>query len=386
MKIPARRQGIPIALAVLGIVMVVVSALLATVFRPDSSVTADSERPDTPYFVTAPGLLGLVDSKVTVTANAPGESIVMVLGRGDDVEAWLADLPYTQATGLASWEAISVKVHNAPSPEPTETDPTGEEPSESAPSEPAATEPETTEPEEEATAPELPALETLTSSDMWLDVRTGEGSLRWNLTDQDDDLVILAVTDGTAPAPELSLTWKRDISSAWLYALGATGAILIVLGIVLYVALRRVLLEHARSEEAKKRRREAVEKFKNLANRKPARQDAAEQKRAEEAAGDADAPQSGAVPAVAAPAEDDATKRRRIAVLERQRRMLAEERTQIETTIDGKTHVLPSRKAIREARERGEAEISMGGQTFATGLIPVIPRNEPEAGKEKEDE
>ena len=38
---------------------------------------------------------------------------------------------------------------------------------------------------------------------------------------------------------------------------------------------------------------------------------------------------------------------------------------------------LPSRRALREAREKGEEKIVIEGREFDTGLIPVVAKEEP---------
>ncbi|EPD30740.1 hypothetical protein HMPREF9238_00494 [Gleimia europaea ACS-120-V-Col10b] len=344
---PTKRQGIPIALAVLGLIMVIAGLLFATVLRPDPTVTAQAERPDTPYETTVAGLLGLVDTKVTVHAEAPGQPIVLALGRDADAHAWIGELPNTQLTGLSSWKAIASTKHNGEMPE---ADP------------------------EEFLADQFD--KTLAQSDMWLDVKTGKNSLSWDITTDGSGVVLLAATNGVDPAPKISLTWQRDTSSAWIIALTVIGIILLLLGLVPYLALQRRRKEDARSEETRVRRRHTLQKFSGL--KSPFGKDATSKseqvsEKGEDAASDTQKS-----------AKEEA-RQQRVSMLERQARPATEERTEITTTIGGKTHVLPSRRAMREARARGEAEVSLGGQTFATGLIPVIPRpDDAEAEKKGE--
>lgn len=384
MKARGSRLGIPVALAVVGAILAVAGLLFATVWRPDVSVTADAPRPESPYYTTTAGLLGLVNNEVTVTASADGEPITLVLGRSDDVTAWLEELPYTEAVGLATWEELSTKTYGVvPSTEgedsTTEAEPSdaeGEGPTQ-APDAEAAEGEQSVQMSEEA--------ELLANSDMWLDTKTGQGTVTWTLSDVDSDVVILAATNGIDPAPKIALTWQRDISFVWIWALIAIGAILIILGLVLYFALRAVQRDHTREEEKKTRRRKTFAKVRSADS--PAQA---------ESSTSADTPDSKTVSqptevipvhSSASPAEDEEkvdtpARGREAAVFERQRRMLAEERSQIETTIDGKTYVLPSRRAIREARERGESEINVGGHSFQTGLIPVVKREDAETSQQ----
>ena len=96
--------------AVLGLLVVALAVCSATVWRPSS--TAQATLPGTTelhYVVTQPGVLGLVDSDVTITATAvnPDEKASIVIGHSADVQAWLAQDPYLSVTGLSDWTALT---------------------------------------------------------------------------------------------------------------------------------------------------------------------------------------------------------------------------------------------------------------------------------------
>jgi len=280
LKTAWKRQGVATVLAVLGLVMVVVGVLFSTVFRPDTTVNASSEAPTTAYFVTHEGVLNLVNEEVTVTASAPNDQeVTVVLGRGADVQAWLHGVSYTEISGLSSWDTLKTNV---------------------------------VEGEDDASVDG-----NLADSDMWLEVKTGKGEVDWTLQNPDSNLVLLAATDGSAAAPSITLTWERSNPIAWIIVLIVIGAILVILGITLFVYHSRRSDDEDKPEEIEKRRQ---------------------------------------------------------AEFERQRRTDAPVRRTIETTVGGKTHVLPSRAAIREARERGESTVTVDGQNFETGLIPIVKK------------
>lgn len=280
MKTAWKRQGAATILVVLGLIMVVVGVLFTTVIRPDTTVNATSEAPTTAYHATHEGVLSLVNEEVTVTAGAPdNQEITVVLGRGDDVEAWLQGVSYTEVVGLSTWDALKTEV---------------------------------VEGEDDASV-----NGSLADSDMWLEVKTGEGEVSFDLENPEANIVLLAATDGTAAAPSLTLTWERDNPIGWMIALIVIGAILVILGITLFIYHARRNDDTDEAEEARKRRH---------------------------------------------------------AEFERQRRADEPAKQTIETTVGGKTHVLPSRAAMREARERGESTITVDGQSFETGLIPVVKK------------
>lgn len=63
-----------------------------------------------------------------------------------------------------------------------------------------------------------------------------------------------------------------------------------------------------------------------------------------------------------------------------QQERVQREETMIETTVGERTVKLPSRRAIREARQRGETEIVVEGHSFSTQAIPVVRKvRDPEA-------
>ncbi len=280
MKTAWKRQGVATVLAVLGLVMVIVGVLFSTVFRPDTTVNASSEAPTTAYFATHEGVLTLVNDVVTVTASAPNDQeVTVVLGRGSDVQAWLHGVPYTEINGLSSWDTLKTDVVKG---------------------------------EDEANVDG-----NLADSDMWLEVKTGKGEVSWEIANPDPNLVLLAATDGSAAAPSMTLTWERNNPIAWVIVLIVIGAILVILGVTLFVYHSHRSDDEDKAKEVEKRRQ---------------------------------------------------------AEFERQRRAEAPVRRTIKTTVGGKTHVLPSRAAIREARARGESTVTVDGQNFETGLIPVVKK------------
>lgn len=290
-----KRQGLPISLIVIGVIMAIAGLLFATVLRPDSTVRASSNAPETPYFTTHEGVLNLIGDHVTVTATAPeGQEIVMAMGRSDDVDAWLKGLSYTEIMGLESWDTLKLK---------------------------------TVKGDEDA------AAGTPGSSDMWVEVKTGEGTVTWEIDEPQANYALLISTDGTEMAPTVTLSWEQTKSLAWAITLIVVGLVLALLGATLLIYRRnqhQEAVEDGEDEDEAKRRADELE--------------------------------------------------RRKAELERQRRADTPEKTTIETEVAGRKHVLPSRRAIREARERGEATVTVGGRSFETGLIPIVKQvRDPEA-------
>lgn len=275
LKDAIKRTGLPIALTVIGVVMAVVGIVFSTVAKPSPEVTASLDDIKAPYVMTHEGVLDLFDSDATITARADGETpIVMVVGHASDVEAWLDGTAYSQIVGLQSWTELKAEDQEATSDD------------------------------NQPGSPE--------NSDMWVETKTGTDSVSITQKHGSGDLSILVATDGEQPAPQLSITWQRPVSTAWSITLAIVGGLLALLGLSLFWRFGRA----TKKDDPERRKKE----------------------------------------------------------LEAQRRVDTPVKKTIEATAGGKTVKFPSRRAIREARERGEDEIIIDGQRFDTGLVPVVKK------------
>jgi hypothetical protein len=194
------RRILSIALIVVGVVAMGLAIASATVWRDSETVTASLPAdPAVPLVVTAPGVLDIVASDVTIAASAPdGGPVVLVVGRETDVMGWLGDAGHVLVTGLASWTSL----------EATQVDGPGEQPS--------------------------PA-----GSDMWFAQATGDGEATMEWVDAPGRWSLIAATDGTAPAPSLSLTWQREVSTPFLIPGLVVGGVLLLAGLALAVVAMR---------------------------------------------------------------------------------------------------------------------------------------------------
>ncbi|MDO5720318.1 MAG: hypothetical protein Q4P05_06240 [Actinomycetaceae bacterium] len=275
MKDAIKRTRLPIALIVIGTVMAVVGIVFSTVARPSPEVTASLDEPQEPYVMTHEGVLDLFDSDAIITAEGDEETpIVMVVGHASDIAAWLDGAAYAEIVGLQSWTQLKAESQEATSDD------------------------------NQPGSPE--------NSDMWLEKKTGTGSVSLTQKHGAGDLSILVASDGEQPAPKVSITWERTVSTAWATALIIFGALLALLGF----SLAWSFLRTKKKVDPERRKKE----------------------------------------------------------LDAQRRVETPVKKTIEATAGGKTVKFPSRRAIREARERGENEIIIDGQRFDTGLVPVVKK------------
>ncbi len=174
-----------------------------------SSTTVSMDAPTTPVLLVEPGVLGLVNQTVTVTATAqsPDQPILLAFAPTSDVDAWVGPAAHTRISGLESWDKLAAQVTPG---EATVPDPHG--------------------------------------SDLWRSELNGNGTLEVEITADPGQVTLLAATDGTAPAPRLTLTWP---------ATGGGGMVpLLVLAAVLAIAGIGIVsfeFAHARGVSAKDR-------------------------------------------------------------------------------------------------------------------------------------
>lgn len=188
-------------LAVGGIAALAGGIGLRTVWLPEDQVRAtftSDER--APLLVTAPGVLETHPGPVTVEATAPdGAPVLLAIGREGEVEAWVGEAAHTTVTGFASEQVL-----------------TGE----------------TAEGEAEVPNP--------AGSDLWVQREDGEGSASLQYEYPTDSYVLLAASDGVAPAPsEVTLTWPREVTTPWSVPLIVLGALLFGGAVALSVVLWR---------------------------------------------------------------------------------------------------------------------------------------------------
>ena len=177
----------------IGLVMIALAVASATLWRPPETVTASlSADPEAPLLVTDPGVLDLLDEDVVIRATTQdGAPVVLVVGRTQDVTGWVGESAHVRVTGLASWDELAA------------SDPEGEG---------------------EAPSP--------AGSDMWLAEAAGEGeaALEWSADEGRHSL--LAATDGTAPAPQLELSWQRAVTTPVLVPGLVAGGVVLLAGAV----------------------------------------------------------------------------------------------------------------------------------------------------------
>ena len=240
------RRILSVVVTVLGLVLVALAVCSATIWKPGSKVEAKfASGPSQPYVITAPGVLSGAESDVTVTASSSdGKDVHLFVARAADLDAWMSPdadnaLPYTAITSIdADAGTLASKDETQYCP-PANATPA---PSVAASSQPSAS--------AQAGGSQCSARKakgvTASGSDIWLGEKTGGSSVTFNTgkdadramlphKNLDEQIVVMAMTDGKAPAPGLTISWKRQVETPWYFYGGLVlGSVFVLVGAFLF--------------------------------------------------------------------------------------------------------------------------------------------------------
>lgn len=93
----------------LAIACIVLGVLNATIWKPDSEITAVGSVHGSQYVVTDPNVLQLVDSRVNISAKSQDKqsNVCIAIGSARDVAGWIAGSKYVRVSGLSDWKTLS---------------------------------------------------------------------------------------------------------------------------------------------------------------------------------------------------------------------------------------------------------------------------------------
>lgn len=260
-----------IVLIALGLLAVILAVASATIWRPSQTAVATLKpAATTAYVVTGDGVLNMVDSTVTITAKAKdaNSSVTLALARSEDAQAWLANDPYTEVTGLSSWEALSgrtitercnVKATPTPTAKATGTAAATAKATATASAKATATSSAkaTPTPDAKGCIKAVASNASLNGSDMWVTSKTGKGSVSITYDPSSSNYVVLAATDGKQAAPTFSLSWKRTVGTPWLIPGLIVGGLLVAGGV--FIFMLDIQMRHQELANAQRRRRRQEE-------------------------------------------------------------------------------------------------------------------------------
>lgn len=256
-----------IVLIVLGLLAVILAVASATIWRPSQTAVATLKpAATTAYVVTGDGVLNMVDSTVTITAKAKdaNSTVTLALARSEDAQAWLANDPYTEVTGLSSWEALSGRtitercnVKAAPTATATSTAKATAKATSTAKATATSTAKATPTPDAKGCIKAVASNASLNGSDMWVTSKTSKGSVSITYDPSSSNYVVLAATDGKQAAPTFSLSWKRTVGTPWLIPGLIVGGLLVAGGV--FIFMLDIQMRHQELANAQRRRRRQEE-------------------------------------------------------------------------------------------------------------------------------
>ncbi|MST64390.1 hypothetical protein [Schaalia hyovaginalis] len=403
--------------AAVALVFLIVGALALTVLKPSQEL-ASSVVASNALVMTRDGVLPLVAKDVRIDARSiSGAPVALGVGTPGDVIGWIGDDAYTEVVGITSDRSV-LKVEEHPGAQQAESSQSGNAAQSGAGQ--AASAPEASQSADSSQSASLPAkaLETdLEGSDMWLDKTAGQGSATLALSDIPVGRSLIAVSAAGKGDLELTLTWSmRRVNTLAIIAFLGAGLFALISGVL--VLSRRHLLQRRRERAQVLTERagadttqtqmidtaqlaELIDAGRN--DDAPSEAAKAESPSGIERTGDepgeaqdaADASPDGSdapvgadhaeEPGTAGTADTNAdaeTAHGRHALVEGTIDADPPEKVPTDTGIIDLSAIrpgvaLPSRRALREAREKGEEKIVIEGREFDTGLIPVVAKEEP---------
>ena len=397
--------------AAVALVFLIVGALALTVLKPSQEL-ASSVVASNALVMTRDGVLPLVANDVRIDARSlSGAPVALGVGTPGDVIGWIGDDEYTEVVGITSDRSV-LKVEEHPGAKQAESSQSGSAAQSGAQRTASASEgPQSADSSQSASLPAQALEADLEGSDMWLDKTAGQGSATLALSDIPVGRSLIAVSAAGKGDLELTLTWsmRRVNTLAIIAFLGAGLAALISAVLVLsrrHLLQRRreraqVLTERAGADTTQTQMIDTAQ-VKGLID--AGRADGAPSKETRdeapagieqtgEAQGAADASHDendGPLGSADHAEEHGATETDAGAEGAHGRHALAEgaidadppEKVPTDTGIIDLSAIrpgvaLPSRRALREAREKGEEKIVIEGREFDTGLIPVVAKEGP---------
>lgn len=419
-----RFSGAAAACAV-AVIAAIVAVLALTVWKPTQQISA-TVTPQQPVVITREGLFQLEGGEVTVTAaSASGKQVTMALGTAADVRAWVSDLSYAEITGIsANRENLLTEGHHSatsatssPSPSPSPSSEAPQNPDQNAQPSPSP-----------SATPTLSAA----GGDMWLDEATAPSTATMTLRDVAAGRSLVITSDGTTPSDlTVTMTWQTPHANV----LAITAGVITFICLLIAAALVGLVLWRERqvdSEEEKHKEDEAEEgasqqvdptffetdenSESSEAETEPLQSDNEEAEEYNDSIEGGETPDDVTAQDAFTEAaefdeetlEDESSEDRAVeesfevdetSVTDRDESSDSEPRRgrhgiayhddevdppARESTDTGIIDlsgirpgaVLPSRRALRQAREKGEGRLVIGGQEFDTGLIPQVEKEE----------
>lgn len=391
-----------VAACAVAVIAAIVAVLALTIWKPAQQISA-TVSPEQPVVITREGLFQLEGGEVTVTASsASGQQVTMALGTSSDVRGWVSDLSYAEITGISAnrsnllTQGHDAQVSASPTPTPSPS------PSSEQPQNPEAS------PQPSPSTSATPSL-SAAGGDMWLDEATAASSATMTLRDVPAGRSLVITSDGkTASDLTVTMTWKTPHKNVLAIASGIIALLfLLIAGALVGFALWRER-QHSdmhTDEDDPQAPSKALSFFEEEAAGEPELQATEDEDAVEEEVLPSGENEEASEEEEITGEDQDFDQPEPLAEIEQDERPEEEPRfgrhgivsedehvdpPQRESTDTGIIDlssirpgaVLPSRRALRQARENGENRVVIGGQEFDTGLIPQVSKDEEGTGEE----
>lgn len=211
-RVGIMRYGLSFTFAALALFMVAVGILSLTVWAPSQEVEATGS-PSEPYTITRVGVLPLYsdDIKVTVAGDTPTEPVAVAAGEYNDVVAWLANKPYDEIVGLETLTSLKMQNHAGVMPEERlDVSDDGE----------------------------------LLKSDMWFALYEGRGAISFSVPADQLQAALLITTSNSETPYHVTLTWQTPRSNILAWVTLSFAAVFLLLGVA--TAVTQFRLEQSR--------------------------------------------------------------------------------------------------------------------------------------------
>ena len=325
---------LPLAVLMAGVILLIVGLLSLAAPRGNAGVTASATpAANTKTIFTRGGVLALFSAPVTVTAKAEdGKRVDLLVGHAYDTSAWAATEPATEVAGLANWTTLEAKRNDAASPSTSET----------------------TE---------------LDKADVWTARKSGQGQVSITLKSDLASSAVLARCEQCKQPPSLTLHWPYRSVPVWQWTMIVLGAVTALVGVVWAALVRWPLSawlggqsKAANASQADLLDKSAdVEELDTRANNENA--DAADYDEGSEPVDDEEAEirinNDDWADEDPSKEPDAVTENIDLAMMHKVQASTGE-------------IIVPTRRALRQARARGQEQLEIEGRLFPTGAIPTV--------------
>ncbi|MDD7384551.1 MAG: hypothetical protein SPI12_02805 [Actinomycetaceae bacterium] len=212
------RRFVGISITVVGLVLACVGLFTALTWQGSHGHHVQADASSSQVIYTNAGVIDLYGRDVTVSMRgAESDTVTAAVGFANDVQAWAQGLPSTVITGLSNATTLKTQLNSGQADQQAD----------------------------------------LSSSDMWLQVKRGKGSITFDVPVGDPGKIAVIGTSDSGKAPALTLTWATDPMPSWAVPLVVIGGLITLIGGLLVLINVLEARQMARNKAAREEKSEA---------------------------------------------------------------------------------------------------------------------------------